>query len=303
MTDDELFRIGIEVYPEGVWLKCRAMMRIAIAAHTEKLLAGVEMPEPVSWCRQKDIASVKKLPAGYAGVMWREQMTFVENGGTADIAMFTHEQLQQYAAAAALKVRGEVLEEAKGVVDSVLGVNNISGAIEALKGKVPAVDWVNDTPPPVGTKLYTAPQPVVKTPPEWWPAVENILTEYGLDAISFVADFKKASGDYPARIKQDISAPQAQQDKLPVNWAAMIHYPECWDTAAYPELRDAIHETLAWSGCSVCKPAPQAQQPLTDDQIKAGRTEGYDAEDAPDAWDFEQGVKFAERHHGIGGEE
>lgn len=42
--------------------------------------------------------------------------------------------------------------------------------------------------------------------PEWWPAVENILTEYGLDAISFVADFKKASGDYPAQIKQDISA-------------------------------------------------------------------------------------------------
>ena len=29
----------------------------------------------------------------------------------------------------------------------------------------------------------------------------------------------------------------------------------CWDTAAYPELRDAIHEALAWSGCSVCKPA------------------------------------------------
>ena len=35
----------------------------------------------------------------------------------------------------------------------------------------------------------------------------------------------------------------------------MIHYPECWDTAAYPELRYAIHEALAWSGCSVCKSA------------------------------------------------
>lgn len=40
-----------------------------------------------------------------------------------------------------------------------------------------------------------------------------------------------------------------------VNWARMIHYPECWDTAAYPEPRDAIHEVLAWSACSVCKPA------------------------------------------------
>ena len=44
-----------------------------------------------------------------------------------------------------------------------------------------------------------------------------------------------------------------EQDNFPVNWAAMLHYPDCWDTAAYPELRDAIHEALAWSGCSVCK--------------------------------------------------
>ncbi|WP_342617162.1 DUF551 domain-containing protein [Rhodoferax sp. GW822-FHT02A01] len=46
-------------------------------------------------------------------------------------------------------------------------------------------------------------------------------------------------------------------DNFPVNWATMLHYPECWDTAAYPRLRDAIHEALAWSGCSVCKPSPQ----------------------------------------------
>jgi hypothetical protein len=54
------------------------------------------------------------------------------------------------------------------------------------------------------------------------------------------------------------SQPPAQpvsEPALPVNWAAMIHYPDCWDTAAYPELRDAIHEALAWSGCSVCKPS------------------------------------------------
>jgi hypothetical protein len=41
----------------------------------------------------------------------------------------------------------------------------------------------------------------------------------------------------------------------------MIHYPDCWDTAAYPELRDAIHEVLAWGGCSVCKAQP-AQEPV-----------------------------------------
>ena len=32
-------------------------------------------------------------------------------------------------------------------------------------------------------------------PPPWWPAVENILTEYGLQAIDFVADFNAAMKD------------------------------------------------------------------------------------------------------------
>lgn len=60
------------------------------------------------------------------------------------------------------------------------------------------------------------------------------------------------------------------------------------------------YERFDKSGHQPLYTAPQAQQPLTDEQIKAGRIEGYDAEDAPDAWDFEQGVRFAERHHGIG---
>ena len=59
-------------------------------------------------------------------------------------------------------------------------------------------------------------------------------------------------------------------EQEPVEWAKFLHYPECWDTAAYPILHDAIHEALAWSGCSVCTP-PAAQPPqrtwvgLTDD--------------------------------------
>jgi hypothetical protein len=32
-------------------------------------------------------------------------------------------------------------------------------------------------------------------PPEWFPAVENILKEYGLQAMDFVADFKEAMKD------------------------------------------------------------------------------------------------------------
>jgi tetratricopeptide (TPR) repeat protein len=38
---------------------------------------------------------------------------------------------------------------------------------------------------------YDKPAPV-QEPPPWWPAVENILKEYGLQAIDFVADFNKA---------------------------------------------------------------------------------------------------------------
>jgi hypothetical protein len=55
-------------------------------------------------------------------------------------------------------------------------------------------------------------------------------------------------------LRAALAAP-ATAPEFPADWAQMIHYPECWDTAAYPELRDAIHEALAWSGCSVCKPS------------------------------------------------
>jgi hypothetical protein len=42
--------------------------------------------------------------------------------------------------------------------------------------------------------LYTHP-PQRTEPPDWFPAVENILKEYGLQAIDFVADFKAAMKD------------------------------------------------------------------------------------------------------------
>lgn len=63
---------------------------------------------------------------------------------------------------------------------------------------------------------------------------------------------------YPHEILRDLRAAlaaPATAPEFPADWAQMIHYPECWDTAAYPELRYAIHEALAWSGCSVCKPS------------------------------------------------
>lgn len=48
--------------------------------------------------------------------------------------------------------------------------------------------------------------------------------------------------------------------------------------------------------------APQPAQPLTDEQINAGRQAlPYDIEDKPEPWSFKEGVRFAERKHGIGG--
>lgn len=38
-------------------------------------------------------------------------------------------------------------------------------------------------------------QPQRTEPPAWFPAVENILNEYGLQAMDFVADFKEAMKD------------------------------------------------------------------------------------------------------------
>jgi hypothetical protein len=55
--------------------------------------------------------------------------------------------------------------------------------------------------------------------------------------------------------------PQSSEPKYPAKWPRFLHYPECWDTAAYPTLESAIHEALAWSGCSVCKPPAPTGEP------------------------------------------
>jgi hypothetical protein len=46
--------------------------------------------------------------------------------------------------------------------------------------------------------------------------------------------------DYGARIRAD------EREHL----AASFHYPDCWDTACYQTLEDALHEMQAWFKCS-----------------------------------------------------
>ena len=54
--------------------------------------------------------------------------------------------------------------------------------------------------------------------------------------------------------------------------------------------------------CGLVRQQPP-RRPLTDVQINDHRLAlAYDSEDLPDPWDFKQGVRAAERAHGIGGE-
>jgi Lar family restriction alleviation protein len=61
--------------------------------------------------------------------------------------------------------------------------------------------------------------------------------------------------------KRTTPAQPVSEPALTAKWSGFLHYPECWDTAAYPTLESAIHETLAWSGCSVCKPPAPTGEP------------------------------------------
>ena len=45
--------------------------------------------------------------------------------------------------------------------------------------------------------------------------------------------------------------------------ATALHYPQCWDTAAYPTLESAIDEAAAWFRCSVCTPDAIEPEPRT----------------------------------------
>jgi hypothetical protein len=57
---------------------------------------------------------------------------------------------------------------------------------------------------------------------------------------------------------QQPSASEGESDERRDMIADALHYPQCWDTAAYPTLNSAIWETVCWSGCGACKDARHA---------------------------------------------
>lgn len=66
-------------------------------------------------------------------------------------------------------------------------------------------------------------------------------------------------------------------------------------------VRSALAESQTNHLRGATKMVTAARQPLDDKAILQGRTDGYDAEDPPEGWAFAQGVRFAERAHGITG--
>ena len=91
-------------------------------------------------------------------------------------------------------------------------------------------DWRNDQ------GVYpTALNPPAQQEPAWWTAVENILNEYGLQAIDFAADFKAAKyyvdGGY-------VVYPKAQRP-----WVGLTHeeVEEVWKRVEASDFRDCVH--------------------------------------------------------------
>ena len=113
-------------------------------------------------------------------------------------------------------------------------------------------------------------------PPDWFPAVENILKEYGLQAISFVADFKKAMQD----VEQSQPAQEPTlQERLATAQADWSKAYTVWDkgpiTRVCP-IKDSVCGEREVSWCAECpkRKAQPVQEPVA---WMRPSEEGYDS--------------------------
>lgn len=110
-----------------------------------------------------------------------------------------------------------------------------------------AIGYVQrNTPSLVSTEICNALNHIVDAnkmvePPPWWSAVENILNEYGLQAIDFVADFKNAL---------------AQPEQKPVAWR---HKGQPWEfkTDYCINLPNVVPDS--WEPLYTTPPQPQSE--------------------------------------------
>src|ERR1035437_3295689 len=55
-------------------------------------------------------------------------------------------------------------------------------------------------------------------------------------------------------LREDAKSPAP--DVVMAEIAKSLHYPQCWDTIAYPSIHDALRELSACTGCAECKSSP-----------------------------------------------
>lgn len=94
-------------------------------------------------------------------------------------------------------------------------------------------------------------------PPEWWPAVENILNEYGLQAIDFVSDFKAAMAEQTAQQQEPVSVTRMQRGQEILNWNRSQKEPPIMVTREL-WVDDQLEQFYT---------SPQPSKPLTDEHI------------------------------------
>lgn len=80
--------------------------------------------------------------------------------------------------------------------------------------------------------------------------------------------------------------------------AAGIHYPECWDTMAYPTLESALAEVFAWWQCSNEACGRASTTPIKPSQVKAARQVLEAAAKACERSDRYRGDYFAAKVRG-----
>ena len=114
------------------------------------------------------------------------------------------------------------------------------------------------------------------------PMVTGVTFQHGLDAMQAL----RAALEQPQVEQSSVVGVSWWKNPLP-NSGTVVHW-----TARMPPLGTKLYT----------HPQPP-RRPLTDQQINDHRLAlAYYSEDLPDPWDFKQGVRAAERAHGIGGE-
>ena len=85
------------------------------------------------------------------------------------------------------------------------------------------------------------------------------------DQVKFISSLHMAEEEISNKFKQE-------RDELRRRVAELIHYPDCWDTVAYPELKNALDNIDAdYQGCTVC--AEKSMRRIKAEAIRAAAEE------------------------------